>query len=163
MQTRLLLLALLSAIPAAAVGQVPTNAAIGRINPAIQRQRDEARTAILQDELVAEALQLADAQRLLKSDPTQAGQAAERISRHRRNISALAREIALTDKQTSLVHVKQGSTAPASARETQPLTASLLLNDGRAVRVDEEPRTTPKPAGARPDWIISGREGDRPR
>ena len=58
MQTRIALLALLSlaAAPPAA-SQMPATAAVMRVEPAMQRQRDQDRVVILQDELAAEAVE----------------------------------------------------------------------------------------------------------
>ncbi len=120
MQTRIVLLALLSATVLPALGQVPTSAAIMRVDPATQRQRDQTRGAILQDELVAESLALRDAQKQARADEGRGdgrnvGEAAQRVARHRQNISALARELVGVERQAGAGAGKVQPTRPGAA------------------------------------------------
>jgi hypothetical protein len=72
-----------------------------RIDSAIQRERDNTRMGILQDELAKETRELATTENELQG--TQASRAlpdkireiAARVTLHRQNVTALAREIAL--------------------------------------------------------------------
>ena len=153
MRTQIVLLALLSATAWPAAGQVPTSAAVMRVDPATQRQRDQSRAAILQDELVAESLALREAQKQARAeDGRGAHEAAQRVDRHRQNISALARELAGVERQTGA-----GKVQPA-----RPTTTS-------AQRIAEEwfrpePQTPEKPnatagqqqprGGGMPEWLI---------
>lgn len=157
MPTRLLLAALLSAAAAPVLGQVPSSAALMRIDPAVQRQRDVSRIVILQDELAAEALALAEAQKQsrfedVRSDPRRSQEASQRIARHRQNISALAKELALVDRQAPATRVQPAVTTSATA---EPLPRAVA-----AVRERAEDR---RPAsGARiPDWLIPANAAGR--
>ena len=149
---RLLLLALLSAASAPALAQVPTSAAMMRIDPATQRQRDQSRVAILQDELAAEAVALGDAQKQLRTDdvrvdPRRSQEANQRIARHRQNISTLARELVLVERQA-------GTAKPAAASLTTPPPADQLPPAVATVR--ERPEDRPRSgAGRSPDWLIT--------
>ena len=155
MRTQIVLLALLSATAVPAAAQVPTSAAVMRVDPATQRQRDQSRAAILQDELVAESLALREAQKQARAeDGRGAPEAAQRVDRHRQNISALARELAGVERQTG---AGTGKVQPA-----RPTTTS-------AQRIAEEwfrpePQAPEKPnatsgqqrprAGGMPEWLI---------
>jgi hypothetical protein len=164
MPTRIALLALLSAAVAPALSQVPTSAAVMRIDPATQRQRDQTRAAILQDELVAEALALLEAQKQARVEAARAGagaaqEATQRVVRHRQNISALAKELATTERQSG---------APPTQTPREPTIASpqwiaeeWLVNGPAAAgnsrpmprSTSEERRLAPGVAGV-PEWLI---------
>ena len=130
MQTRIVLLALLSAAPAVAPGQGPTSAAVMRIDPATQRHRDETRAVILQNELVSEALALADAQKLVasptKTDFRAVEEAAQRIARHRQNISALAKELASAERQAATAPTRSQSVPPFASPQPRKVEDSRL-------------------------------------
>lgn len=117
MRTQIVLLALLSAAAAPVLSQVPTSAAVMRIDPATQRQRDQTRAAILLDELVVEAQALSDAQKHIPSavgrtDAATAREATHRVARHRHNISALAKELSAAERQIGVPAAKtQAATA----------------------------------------------------
>jgi|RhiMethySRZTD1v2_1073278.scaffolds.fasta_scaffold2050684_1 hypothetical protein len=150
MQTQTILVALLSAMATQTLAQVPLNAAVMRVDPGTQRQRDEARVSILQDELAAEAAGLADAQRILraeetKRDPKAAEAASQRIARYRQNISALAKEIALAERQL-------GGT-PAVARP-DGLVPNGKGDASAATRSSPQIRTVQPGRPAAPDWFI---------
>jgi len=76
-----------------------------RVEPAVQRERDDTRKTILEDELASEARQLADAQAELRGAKALSASAgsveeiAERLARHRQNIAELGREIGLVERQ----------------------------------------------------------------
>jgi len=143
MQIRIALLALLSGTAMPAAGQVPTAAAAMRVDPATQRQRDQSRIVILQDELVTEALAVARARSESTSDPSAGQETARRISHHRQNISALARELALADRQTAV----QAKAQP-SAPNAQRVAAEWLLPEGAG------PKQPSARRGSAPDWFI---------
>src|SRR6266849_11128685 len=99
MRTRNVLCLLLSFVPGSAAAEPPVTSAAMRVDPAVQRARDDTRKTILEDELASEARQLADVQaelrdaNLLRASPGNIGDIAERMARHRQNISDLGREI----------------------------------------------------------------------
>lgn len=156
MRTPILLLAALSIVAGSAYGQTIAAQALLRVDPTVQRQRDQTRTAILQDEVVAEALSLAEAQALLRSDAVRtdaraAQEATKRIARHRQNISELARELAQADRQGALA----ARSSPAAGNVTR-------------AAVDQMPPAFAEPApprrnvtGTVPEWLISGSEAGR--
>ena len=92
--------------PAFAQAQSPD---IMRIDPAVQRERDTTRIGILQDELAKETRELDTAQAELsnaEASRASAGKVQEimaRVTLHRRNLSALEREIALTGRAADSV------------------------------------------------------------
>lgn len=99
---RLWLLSFLAGLLAApAFAQSPD---IMRIDPAVQRERDTTRLSILQDELAKETRELDAAQTELRNaeiSRAASGKVQEitgRVTLHRRNLSALEREIALTER-----------------------------------------------------------------
>ena len=100
MRTLIVLCVLVSLAISSALGQTPGSSEVWKEDPARQRERDAARKAILEDELAAEAKQYTEAHGELREG--QARQASsqrledvsERVSRHRRNMAELAREIA---------------------------------------------------------------------
>ena len=159
MRTQIVLLTLLSAAAPLAVGQVPTSAAVMRVDPATQRQRDQSRAAILEAELVAEALALRDAQKQAlaeggRGDGRGAEEAAQRVSRHRQNISALARELAGAERQAGSGASKASSTRPTTATPQRiaeewfrPEPLSPEKPDAGAGQ--QRPRT-----GGMPEWLI---------
>jgi hypothetical protein len=105
MRTRNVLCLLLSFVPGSAAAEPPVTSAAMRVDPAVQRERDDTRKTILEDELASEARQLADAQAELRGAKALSASAgsveeiAERLTRHRRNIAELGREIALVERQ----------------------------------------------------------------
>lgn len=160
MQTRILLLGVLSLV--AGTGSAQTGQL--RIDPDVQRQRDQTRITILQDELVSEALALADIQKALKSDvarsdPRIVQESSKRIARHRQNISALAKEIALSERQSA--GASKAAAAPSAlerlAVEPLPLDRIVPPPAAREPTIDER-----RPAvGGVPEWVISGNRGSR--
>ena len=152
MPKRIAILVLLSAAAAPAFSQVATPSVVTRIDAATQRQRDQTRAAILQDELVSEALALGMAQREARSDsnredPRASREVSERIARHRQNISALAKELANVDRLAT----------PAKPQALQmPVVdaADAGLPSARAVarpRANDDGRAR---LGGAPDWVI---------
>lgn len=160
MQTRILLLAALSiAAPAIAQNTVPAQL---RIDPAVQRQRDQTRVGILQDEVVAEALSLAEAQELLRSDAVRADaraaqEATKRIARHRQNISQLARELALADRQAAVAS-RPPPLAASISRATSDQIPSGYSAPPLAHIAPEQRRAV---TGSPPEWVISGKQATR--
>jgi hypothetical protein len=174
MQTRIAILALLSACAEPAISQVSSGTAAMRVDAATQRSRDVDRAAILQDELASEALGLVEAQREARSgrvraDPRAIQELADRVVRHRRNISALARELVTTERRTGAAAAK----APvASAKPpAQLLAEEWLLNgpstprDDKAMprQVAQETRKARVANTGTPDWLISAPPGASPK
>jgi len=164
MQTRIVLLALLSACIAPALAQIPSSAALMQVDRATQRLRDQDRAAILQSELASESLALEDARRhahsdVTRADPRAAQELAQRIASHRRNISALARELVTTEARTG-----GSATRPqvASPKPSPQRTAEERLLSGASTRADAKAisRRPLEPPQAReanrgtPEWLI---------
>jgi hypothetical protein len=90
-------------------------AAAMRVDPVVQRERDDTRKTILEDELASEARQLADAQAELRSakalSASQGGveEIVERLARHRQNISELGREFARVERERDSANRKSES------------------------------------------------------
>jgi hypothetical protein len=86
-----------------------------RVEPGMQRERDDTRKTILEDELASEARQLADAQAELRGAKALSASAGsveeivERLARHRRNIAELGREIGLVERQRDSANRKADS------------------------------------------------------
>src|SRR5258705_6588148 len=106
MRTRTVLCLLLNLAVGSTAAEPPVTAAAAvRVDPAVQRERDDARKTILEDELASEARQLADAQaelrgaKALSASARTVDEIVERLARHRQNISELGREIALVERQ----------------------------------------------------------------
>ena len=105
MRTQTVLCLLLNLTVTSATAEPPVAAAAMRVDPVVQRERDDTRKTILEDELASEARQLADVQaelrgaKALSASPSTVDEIAERLARHRQNISALGREIALVERQ----------------------------------------------------------------
>lgn len=160
MRTPILLWLLLDVAALPAFAQAPTAADPMRVDPAMQRQRDQDRQRILQDELATEARELAAAQNELRD--AQSAQAsgdklddiASRIATHQQNVAALQREIGLSQRQSDA--------APARV-ERQPdnwliVGQRLIMAAPRPDRVDFTARrkltgTAPQ-RETLPAWII---------
>src|SRR6266851_7580606 len=105
MRTQTVLCLLLNLAVVSATAEPPVTAAAMRVDPVVQRERDDTRKTILEDELASEARQLADVQaelrgaKALLASTSTIDEIAERLARHRQNISALGREIALVERQ----------------------------------------------------------------
>ena len=105
MRTQTVLCLLLNLAVVSATAEPPVTAAAMRVDPVVQRERDDTRKTILEDELASEARQLADAQAELRGAKALSASAGtideivERLARHRQNISELGREIALVERQ----------------------------------------------------------------
>src|SRR6266851_7154290 len=105
MRTQTVLCLLLNLAVVSATAEPPVTAAAMRVDPVVQRERDDTRETILEDELASEARQLADVQAELRgakapsASTSTVDEIAERLARHRRNISELGREIALVERQ----------------------------------------------------------------
>ena len=105
MRTQTVLCLLLNLAVGSATADPPVTAAATRVDPVVRRERDDTRKTILEDELASEARQLADAQAELRGAKALSAPAGsveeivERLARHRQNISALGREIALVERQ----------------------------------------------------------------
>jgi septal ring factor EnvC (AmiA/AmiB activator) len=104
MRTQTVLCLLLNLTVGSAAAEPPVTAAAMRVDPAVQRARDDTRKLILEDELASEARQLADAQAELRSanalgSSAKVEEITERLARHRQNISELGREIARVERE----------------------------------------------------------------
>jgi len=117
MRTRNVLCLLLSFVPGSAAAEPPVTVAAMRVEPGVQRERDDTRKAILEDELASEARQLSDAQaelrgaKALSASAGSVDEIAERLARHRRNIAELGREIGLVERQRDSANRKADSRA----------------------------------------------------
>src|SRR6266513_5473957 len=106
---------LLNLVPGSAAAGPPVTVAAMRVEPGVQRERDDTRKAILEDELASEARQLADAQaelrgaKALSASAGRVEEIAERLARHRRNIVELGREIGLVERQRDSANRKADS------------------------------------------------------
>ena len=174
MQTRIAILALLSACAAPAISQVSPGTAPMRVDAATQRSRDLDRAAILQDELASEALGLIEAQReaqsgRVRADPRAIQELADRVVRHRRNISALARELVTTERRTGAAAAK--ASVSSAKPPAQRLAQEWLLNgpsvprDDKAMpgRVAQEARKARVANTGTPDWLIPAASGVSPK
>jgi len=101
MRTLNVLCALLSLTVSSAFAQASASkGVVWQVDPVAQRDRDEARKTILEDELAAEAWQFTEAYAELRAARTRHAPAERledvtgRVNRHRRNIAELALEIA---------------------------------------------------------------------
>ena len=117
MRTRTVLCLLLNFVPGSSAAEPPVTSAAMRVEPGMQRERDDTRKTILEDELASEARQLADAQaelrgaKALSAPAASVEEIAERLARHRRNIAELGREIGLVERQRDSANRKADSRA----------------------------------------------------
>ena len=115
MRTQTVLCLLLNLTIGSATAEPPVTAAATRVDPAMQRERDDTRKTILEDELASEARQLADAQAELRGAKALSAPAGsveeivERLARHRQNIAELGREIGLVERQRDPANRKADS------------------------------------------------------
>ena len=167
MRTQTVLCLLLSLTIGSATAEPPVTAAAARVDPAMQRGRDDNRKTILEDELASEARQLADAQAELRGAKALSAPAGsveeivERLARHRQNIAELGREIGLVERQRDPANRKADS---AERRATDgwlisgrpPLSASpdtaFATPSRRSLSVDRNERREP-------GWIIPAGQG----
>ena len=164
MRTPTVLCLLLSLTVGSSSAQVPASAGSWRIDPATQRERDTTRKSILEEELASEAKQFADAHaelreaRVLRVPRAKVEDIAERLDRHRRNITELAREIARVEG------VGDVAISAGPKRAVERLADNWLI-PGEATPprgLDSVPRPLPReplPARnpderGRPEWII---------
>jgi hypothetical protein len=131
--------------------------------PVVQRERDGTRKTILEDELASEARQLADTQaelrdaNLLRASPGNIGDIAERLARHRQNISELGREIALAERQSDSANRNTDSadrrgTDSWLIRARPPLTVSPEVVSTAPLR--RSLQSPDRDERRRPGWII---------
>src|SRR2546428_12054031 len=105
MRTQTVLCLLLNLAVTSATAEPPVTAAAMRVEPGMQRERDDTRKTILEDELASEARQLADAQAELRGAKALSASAgsveeiAERLARHPPDIAAVGREIGPAERQ----------------------------------------------------------------
>lgn len=163
MRTQTVLCLLLNLAVGSAVAEPPVTAAAMRVDPAVQRERDSTRRTILEDELASEAKQLADTQaelrdaNLLRASPGNIGDIAERLARHRQNISELGREIALVERQSDSTNrntdsAERRGTDSWLIRGRPPLTESPeVVSAARPRRSLQSPDEDER---RRPGWII---------
>ena len=164
MRTPTVLCLLLSLTVGSSSAQVPASAGSWRIDPATQRERETTRKSILQEELASEAKQFADAHaelreaRALRFPRAKVEDIVERLDRHRRNITELAREIARVEG------VGDVAISAGPKRAVERLADNWLI-PGEATPprgLDSVPRPLQRePLAARnpdkrerPDWII---------
>ncbi len=126
MRTQTVLCLLLNLAVVSATAEPPVTAAAMRVDAVVQRERDDTRKTILEDELASEARQLADAQtelrgaKALSAPAASVEEIAERLARHRRNIAELGREIGLVERQ------HDSSNRKADSAERRPTDGWLI-------------------------------------
>jgi len=168
MRTRNVLCLLLSFVPGSAAAEPPVTAAAMRVEPGMQRERDDTRKTILEDELASEARQLADAQaelrgaKALSASAASVEEIAERLARHRRNIAELGREIGLVERQRDSSN-RKGDSAERRVADgwlisgRQPLSASP---DAASATLARRPLQSAEGDERRkPGWIIPASQG----
>lgn len=166
----LTLLWLLNLIVWPALAQAQASRNVMRVDPMVQRERDQTRLRILQDELVAETRDLAAA--LNEWRDAQASRAAfgrvqeisERIARHRQNLSALEREIGLVARPLDLANRDSGLRDAANRDRRLSPDARLVPCQGPpdapqnavpAALVHRQ-ASADEPGPKLPEWIIQG-------
>ena len=168
MRTRNVLCLLLSFVPGSAAAEPPVTAAAMRVEPGMQRERDDARKTILEDELASEARQLADAQtelrgaKALSAPAASMEEIAERLARHRQNIAELGREIGLVERQRDSANRKADSAERRATDgwlisgrpplSTSPAAASATLARRPLQSAEGDERR-------KPGWIIPAGQG----
>jgi hypothetical protein len=168
MRTRNVLCLLLSVVPGSAAAEPPVTAAAVRVAPAAQRERDDTRKTILEDELASEARQLADAQAELRGAKALSAPAGsveeivERLTRHRQNIAELGREIGLVEPQRDSANRKGDSVErratdgwliggrPPMSGSPDAASATLARRPLQSAEGDER---------RKPGWIIPAGQG----
>ena len=168
-----------------AVGPALTQAAPDpmRIDPTVQRERDNTRMGILQDERAKEARELETAEadwrnaQVSRAASDKIQEIAARVALHRQNLAALEREIGLTQsKRPTDAAATGGSPEPAfasivaTARERQPDDWLIVRQSSSTTVQNAVPnlllrRKLPsaQPDASLPQWIIqSGFTGFRP-
>ena len=163
MRTRNVLCLLLSFVPGSAAAEPPVTPAAMRVDPAVQRERDDTRKTILEDELASEARQLADAQaelrgaKVLSASAGSVEEIAERLARHRRNIAELGREIGLVERQPDSSNRKADS-AERRATDGWLISGRLPMSaspDAASATLSRRPLQSAEGDDRRkPGWII---------
>ena len=181
MRTPTKLWLLLNFFAVSAVAQVPALSAAStnsmRVDPAVQRERDNARMGILQDELAKESREMTTAENEWQS--VQASRASvdriqevtARVTLHRQNVASLTREIALV-KRSEIPVARNGDENEVSMppRGRQPDNWLIFRPSSPAVNQNVVPnallrRRLPlaESGNSRPQWIIpSGYTGIGP-
>ncbi|HXM80407.1 MAG TPA: hypothetical protein VN929_00605 [Burkholderiales bacterium] len=160
MRTQTVLCLLLNLAVGSATAEPPVTATAMRVDPVVQRERDDTRKTILEDELASEARQLADVQaelrgaKALSASVGTVDEIAERLARHRQNISALGREIALVERQRDSANRNADSAEPRTTdswlirgRSPSPDAASAAVSRRPLQSADGDERR-------KPGWII---------
>jgi len=168
MRTQTVLCLLLNLAVTSATAEPPVTAAAMRVDPVVQRERDDTRKTILEDELASEARQLADAQAELRGAKALSASAgsveeiAERLARHRRNIAELGREIGLVARQRDSANRKADSAErratdgwlisgrPPLSASPDPASATVARRPLQSAEGDER---------RKPGWIIPAGQG----
>ena len=163
MRTRNVLCLLLSFAVGSAATEPPDTAAAMRVDPAVQRERDDTRKTILEDELASEARQLADAQaelrgaKALSAAAGSVAEIAERLARHRHNIAELGREIGLVERQRDSANRKPDS---VEGRATDRWLISGRPPDASSATPARRPLQPPEGDDRRkPGWMIPAGQG----
>ena len=161
MRTQTVLCLLLNLTIGSASAEPPVAAAATRVDPAMQRGRDDTRKTILEDELASEARQLADAQAELRGAKALSAPAGsveeivERLARHRQNIAELGREIGLVERQRDSANRKADS---AEGRATDGWLISgrpRLSASPDAAALSRRPlQSAERDERRKPGWII---------
>src|ERR1700694_5052593 len=160
MRTQTVLCLLLYLAVGSAPAEPPVTAAAMRVDLMVRPRRDDPRKTILEDELASEARQLADVQaelrgaKALSASVGTVDEIAERLGRHRQNISALGREIALVERQRDSANRNADSAEPRTTdswlirgRSPSPDAASAAVSRRPLQSADGDERR-------KPGWII---------
>ena len=163
MRTQTVLCLLLNLAVGSAVAEPPVTAAAMRVDPVVQRERDDTRRTILEDELASEARQLADVQaelrgaKALSASASTVDEIVERLARHRQNISYLGREIALVERQRDSTN-RNTDSVERRATDSWLIRGRPPLTESPEVVSSARPRRSLQSADGddrrRPGWII---------
>ena len=159
MRTQTVLCLLLNLTVGSATAEPPVTAAAMRVDPVVQRERDDTRKTILEDELASEARQLADVQAELRGAKALSASAsivddiAERLARHRQNISALGREIALVERQRDSAN-RNTDSAERRTTDSWLIRGSSVSPDASAALSRRPLQSADWDERRKPGWII---------
>ena len=166
MRTPTALCLLLSLTVSSASAQVPASAGNWRVDGATQRERDKTRKSILEHELASEAKQFTDAHaelrqaRALRVPPGQVEDIAERLDRHRRNITELGREIARVEGQGGVAIRGRPKHAVERFADNWLISGQATSPSG----LDSVPKpllARNRDGRGRPEWIIPASQSGR--
>ncbi len=163
MQTPIVLCVLLSCAVGSALAQAPASKEAWRVDPAAERQRDE---GIIEDELASEAKQFTDAYaelrdaRARQTASERLEDIAERVNRHRRNMSELAREIARAEGD---VAGNGARSKPVADRAADNWFIPVTPVEKASVARVRESLQGDAPKADNPEWVVPSSEASKRR